>query len=196
MSLQEIIDALEPMRHNALRNYIIPGVTSHLIGGDKFGKVRLFEAGRSARDFVTPHSHRFDFTCLVLTGDVRNTLYCESGCASATSEQWCISTINQVCGANGIEDYAHVRETSPTNWFQITNAYKAGDTYSMRYDEIHSIQFDRGTQVLFFEGPPKVTSSRMLEPWIDGKVVPTFTTESWMFQRDGLGKTGSQENKS
>ena len=34
-----------------------------LVGGG-YGKVRLFEASRRQQSGVTPHSHRFDFTCL------------------------------------------------------------------------------------------------------------------------------------
>jgi hypothetical protein len=143
--------------------------------------VRLFTASRSARDFVTPHSHRFDFTCLVLSGRVLNTIYRPG---SETGEEWCTSTIGQVCGADGIMNFVHKRSDVPTLWCQETQEYAPGATYAMKYDEIHSIQFHRGTQVLFFEGPAQIDHSVMLEPWCGGKVVPTFKTEDWMFERD------------
>jgi hypothetical protein len=179
-ALKAILDAIEPMKNNRLGNYIIPGVASHLIGGGDHGKVRLFSAARSARDFVTPHSHRFDFTCLVLSGVVRNTIYHPSG---SHIEPWCMSTIDQVCGENGLRDYVHTRSEGPSYWLPVTTTYREGDTYAMQHDEIHSIQFDRGTQVLFFEGPQVTAVSCMLEPWVDGQCVPTFKTESWMFRR-------------
>lgn len=183
MSLNAIREAIEPMLHSRLQNYIIPGLTSRLVGGGDHGKVRLFQTDRQARDFVTPHSHRFDFTCLVLSGTVRNTLFLGGG---AGTDEWCISTIDQVCGSEGLLAYTHTREPAPSVWSQETYTYTRGDTYHMKAAEIHSIQFDKGTQVLFFEGPQFTTTSRMLEPWVDGKVVPTFRTEPWMFDRTAL----------
>lgn len=179
--LKAITAAIKPMQNNRLGNYIVPGLTSSLIGGGTHGKVRLFEAERHTRDTITPHSHRFDFTCVVLTGSVINTLYVANLCGA---EEWCISNIGQVCGVNGLEDYVHRRSTEPTLWRREPRRYRAGDTYSMTYEEIHSIEFERGTQVLFFEGPPKIGGSTMLEPWVNGRVVPTFKTEDWMFERE------------
>lgn len=181
-TLEVIAKAIGPMRNNELRNYIVPGLSSHLIGGSKqAGQVRLFSAHRDTREFITPHSHRFDFTCLVLNGDVRNTIF---KLGYSYNERWCLSTINQVCGMNGVNEYVHKREDKPSNWQAETIAYTTGDTYSMKHNEIHSIQFSMGTNVLFFEGPQITLESRMIEPWENGKVIPTFRTESWMFERD------------
>jgi hypothetical protein len=178
--LDAILAAIQPMKHNRLGNYIAPGLTSHLVGGGEFGKVRLFSAERTTMEFITPHSHRFDFTCLVLKGQVHNTIFRRG---SDFCEPWCISTINQVCGKNGLLDYVHSRDDAPTFWYPTTDNWKAGDTYSMTHEQIHSIKFERGAQVLFFEGPQLQSTSLMLEPWENGKVVPTFRTEPWMFQR-------------
>jgi hypothetical protein len=68
-------------------------------------------------------------------------------------------------------------------WKRKPYTYMAGDTYSMGYEEIHSIRFDRGTKVLFFEGPQVTNLSWMIEPWVNGKCVPTFRTEDWMFEK-------------
>lgn len=178
--LQSILKAIEPMLNSRLDNYIIPGVASEIVGGGDFGKVRLFSTDREARDFVTPHSHRFDFTCLVLSGVVHNTLFTEE--QYRTGDEWLGSTIDQVCGANGLREYKHVRYATPNNWEQKTYTYVAGDTYSMKFNELHSIRFERGSRVLFFEGPQLITTSRMIEPWVNGQIVPTFKTEPWMFQ--------------
>lgn len=180
-SLDAIISAVKPMLNSRLDNYIIPGLVSQLVGGAECGKVRLFSTDRTATDFVTPHSHRFDFTCLVLRGVVHNTIFTET--TAATGDEWCLSTINQVCGKDGILNYVHERSNSPTRWWQNTSTYQSGDTYSMKYDELHSIQFSRNVRVLFFEGPEVTKQSRMIEPWVNGKVVPTFRTEPWMFER-------------
>jgi hypothetical protein len=189
LQLETILDAIQPMKHSRLRNYIAPGLTSHLIGGGEFGKVRLFSAERATMEFITPHSHRFDFTCLVLKGLVHNTIFTQHPQDSifvpstVSCEAWCVSTINQVCGANGLMNYVHERDSGPTHWLPMTDRWCAGDTYSMTYDQIHSIKFERGSQVLFFEGPQVSTVGKMLEPWENGKVIPTFRTEPWMFDR-------------
>ena len=178
----KLILELAAMQHNKLHNYIVPGVTSSLIGGGEHGKVRLFHATRQARDWVTPHSHRFNFTALVLAGNAHNTLFdCTEG---SGGDEWCLSTIDQVCGADGLRDYQHVRATNATRWMQHTLSYGVGASYSMEHTEIHSIVFEKGTVVLFFEGPQVTTQSVMLEPWVNGKCLPTFRTEPWMFEKE------------
>ncbi len=188
MSNLELIDLLKArMAHNHLVNYIVPGVVSSLIGGKEHGKVRMFTATRDAVDFITPHSHRFDFSALVLAGCVENTLYHHTGFQGFGNDAWCGSTINQVCGADGLNKYEHVRETEPSWWSKETRSYGPdspyGTTYTMTSAEIHSVVFKKGTVVLFFEGPELLKTSKMLEPWVNGKVVPTFKTEDWMFEK-------------
>ena len=178
--LSEIRRALVHMENNELSNYIVPGLTSYLIGGPKHGRVRMFSASRETREFITPHSHRFNFTCLVLSGEVRNTIY-RPGITG--DEKWCLSTIGQVCGENGVIEYHHIRDKEPTPWIAQTTTYVKGNTYRMKHTELHSIQFSRMAEVLFFEGPQLTETSRMIEPWVNDKVVPTFRTEPWMFER-------------
>lgn len=178
--LYEIERAIGPMRNNTLHNYIVPGLTSHLIGGAAHGLVRLFHAERETLEFITPHSHRFDFTCLVLNGNVANTIF---SVGTVHDELWVQSEINQVCGKDGLNDYVHKRETEPTFWRSETKQWHMGDTYSMKHTEIHSIKFSRNAKVLFFEGPQITTTSHMIEPWSNGKVIPTFRTEPWMFEK-------------
>lgn len=175
---------LSNMARNSLSNYIVPGVISSLIGGKTHGKVRVFHATRDAVDFVTPHSHRFNFMAYVVRGDVENTIYSLNPYANTFSgDTWCESVITQVCGEDGINSFTHKRSAESSNWVKRTGTYRTGDLYGMRYDEIHSIRFSKDTVVLFFEGPEVINEARMLEPWVNGKVVPTFKVEDWMFQK-------------
>lgn len=177
------------MKNNSLKNYIVPGLTSHMIGDDKegmgsFGKVRMFTADRMTRDSITPHSHRFSFACLVLAGDVENTIYHPSHPSHKLAEPWIRSQITQVCGANGVKgSYVHERESEPRWYTRGANYYKAGETYWMQHEQIHSIVFSKGAEVLFFEGPTVQSWDWMIEPYVDGKVVPSFKVEPWMFDR-------------
>lgn len=179
----DLLALLRDMTHNRLENYIVPGVSSELVGGGEYGLVRTFSTYRDARDWVTPHSHRFNFTALVLAGRVHNTLFTPGQQYGRAADEWCLSTIDQVCGGEGIREYIHTRETDASYWCQDTTTYEIGDLYSMAPQEIHSIRFERGTRVLMFEGPQVKTSSVMLEPWVNGKCVPTFRTEPWMFEK-------------
>lgn len=183
----ELTTHLADMMHNKLGNYIVPGLTSVLIGdGDKHGKVRLFMADRETRDTITPHSHRFDFHCVVLRGHVRNALYIQStepgDGGMLPREQWCLSTIDQVCGVNGIRSYHHTRDNGPLWYAKHERLYSVGQEYGMKHMEIHSITFSKDAMVLFFEGPPLTSVSKMIEPWVNGRVVPTFETKDWMFE--------------
>lgn len=181
-----LTEIVASMKHNTLSNYIVAGLSSSAVGngGHENGKVRLFKADRATRDEITPHSHRFDFVCLVLQGAVVNSLYEPPYGSGDKAEEWCVSTIDQVCGADGIREYVHTREAEPVRMVRRDFTYTAGQTYGMYTPEIHSITFSQGAQVLFFEGPQKQARSVMLEPWVNGKVVPTFRTEPWMFEKE------------
>lgn len=181
-SVALLLQYLGPMLNNRLGNYIVPGLDSAMVGdqGDTFGKVRMFDTSeRATRDEITPHSHRFNFVCFVLAGVVKNAIYHPDD----TGEEWCVSTIDQVCGRDGIRAYSHSREDTPTRFRRDDQMYAVGNVYAMQAHQIHSIEFWKGTKVLFFEGPQITQRSQMIEPWVRGKVVPTFRTEPWMFEK-------------
>lgn len=188
----DLLQMVQRMAHNPIRNYVTPGLTSALVGGAEFGKVRLFSCDRDTRDWVTPHSHRFDFTCLVLDGTVLNMLY--TSCArSDTSNRFAVGTLKAPEG--GLGDYAYEPGTT-YEWFEERRElYRVGDTYSMTSDQIHSIEFNRQARVLFFEGPEVTRESKVLEPWSDGARVPTFETRSWMFEREVTALQRACESK-
>lgn len=171
------IDFLMRMKHSPVRNYAIPGLTSYLIGEpSKQGTVRLFECSRDHQEPITPHSHRFDFTCEVLQGGVTNRVWLEQD----GGDDYAIKKL-KYSGEIGQykEEHVTVRQYVCEDTF-----YKAGDVYEMQSDQIHSIYFSKGSVVLFMEGATKTNESLVLEPFVDGAVVPTFKTEPWMFLKE------------
>jgi hypothetical protein len=175
MSMHSLLRA---MKHSSVSNYGgIPGLTSSLIGmpGPR-GLVRLMECSRSHEEPIIPHSHRFDFHCLVLAGAVRNIIWepTEQG-----GDEF-LATELQYGGKMG----AYERGDSFIQRYKRTASTHRVDTeYSMLADQIHSIFFERGTSVLFLEGPTTCNSSIILEPFVDGAVISTFKVEPWMFKR-------------
>lgn len=169
---------LEQMKHSPLRNYAgIPGLTSWMISerGPK-GCVRLFECERNHSEHIIPHSHRYDFHCIVLSGTVRNVIYDVS---DSQSDQFVATNLRfEKTGTYKREDetyvYASMNETT----------YTAGQSYEMCAHEIHSIYFSKGARVLFFEGPPETNFSKILEPVANGEHIKTFQVEPWMFKSD------------
>lgn len=182
MNTEALLKALKPMMHSLVRNYATPGLTSSLIGGGGHGKVRLFQSDRDTREWVTPHSHRFDFTCLVLRGSVENILFTRASYRlAAGSNLYVTATIRPRNGGMGGYEVAHGE--NPESWVEEPTTYRAGDTYSMTSRQIHSIRFSRDAIVLFLEGPEVIDTSLILEPFSDDALVPTFATAPWMFQR-------------
>lgn len=183
----ELIERVMQLRHSPLHNYIVPGLTSWIVGpapnrcdDGQRGCLRLFEMTRRQDTQITPHSHRFDFTCLVLQGKVRNTLFYDGGPASDEYVQ----RVVRYTGKPG--DYETESEDSmPYRYGSDTKTYYAGDTYSMKTREIHSIEFESGALVLFFEGPTVADTSCMLLPWANGCVIDTSTVQPWMFRKEG-----------
>lgn len=171
----ELIARLQLMANNHIMNYIVPGVTSSKIGGAGFGTVRMFEASRSHEEAIVPHSHRFDFQCLVLSGTVRHKVWVPSE-DSYADEFFC--TQLSYLGKPG----EYKREASTKAKFEpIETTYEAGESYGLDYDQIHSVFFSKNTTVLFLEGVEKTQDTLILEPCVYGTLVPTFKVEPWMF---------------
>lgn len=170
--------AIWGVAHSEIRHYIAPGLSSWLVGGAESGKIRLFNSERDTREWITPHSHRFDFTCLVLQGGVTNIIFRRQW--GAEGDLYTPGTLKR-SGTFG--EYEFAPGTEAASWLEYPTNYREGGVYSMTHHEVHSIRFDRGTQVLFIEGPEVTDQSIVLEPWANGKRVPTFVTQPWMFER-------------
>jgi hypothetical protein len=172
---------LSAMMHSPIQNYGgIPGITSWLIGtpGEN-GLVRLLMSSRDHQEPIIPHSHRFDFHCMVLSGRVRNILWVKGTRGDRFQE----STLTYG-GAPGQYECVAGEQGQ---WAMHESVYVEEQEYSMRAEEVHSIYFARGTSVLFFEGPRVSSTSIILEPVVDGIVVPTFDVKPWAFKREPAG---------
>lgn len=180
MNLDVIRNAITSMKHSGIRNYVTPGLTSWLVGGEGHGKIRLFTADRDTREWVTPHSHRFDFTCMVLAGSVTNILFSRTG-RRDQGNAYAVGILRAPTGGIGAYEFRSGEEVG--HFDENSYVYSTGETYGMRHHEIHSIRFSRGAVVLFLEGAEVTTESVVLEPWSDGRRVPTFATQPWMFDR-------------
>lgn len=178
------LNTLLSMSNNTLDNYILPGLSSHLIGGGGYGKVRLFEASRRQQLGITPHSHRFDFTCLVLQGSVTNTLWAPDYQGDKFSMQY-LEYQGQAGQYQKRERIQGVDKPGYTHWAGNSARYTEGQWYSMDSEEIHSIEFSRDALVLFFEGPEKTQITKILEPVAGTAVIPTLKVEPWMFTKRG-----------
>ena len=174
------VAALLKMAHSPVRNYVVPGLTSSLIGmPSPAGTMRLFECERDHQETITPHSHRFDFQCWVLRGEVRNRIWRSNFTKYGDGDLY-EATLLHYEGEIG----AYRMEPGEVNRWQYTDTvYAEGQCYAMRSAEVHSIHFSRGARVLFFEGPKVADSSMIIQPFCGGEVVPTMEVKPWMFKR-------------
>lgn len=172
------LEVLLSLAHSKIDNYVWPGLSSRLLGGGSFGKVRLFENTRYQYTDIVPHSHRYDFLAVVLKGTVMNRLWYES--ASADAELYELLTLTY----DGQPGQHYVSNSGvQANYEYQTSVYKSGEMYSMTFDQIHSIEFSKDAIVLMFEGPAVSEVGQILQPVVNGVVVPTFKTQDWMFQK-------------
>jgi hypothetical protein len=180
----ELLKFLPAMKHSPVKNYGgIPGLTSWLIGTPgEHGLVRLMESTREHQEPIIPHSHRFDFHCIVLAGTVRNRIWLPAG-NEASGDLFRISELKY---GGDIGKYCVQQGGMARDGFR-TDTHIEGDEYSMTADEVHSIFFGRDTSVLFFEGPNVSDTSIILEPVVDGETIPTFKVEPWAFKRAAPG---------
>lgn len=176
-TLSPLIRQLEQMKNSSIQNYVVAGLKSSLIGGGNFGMVRLFEGSRHQQDFISPHSHRFDFACFVLRGEVINRIWKESSDKDGDFFEESRLHYSGVVGE-------HVKKREGRGyWKPHDHTYSAGGIYEMKAAEIHSIIFSRDSMVLFFEGPNITSQSVVLEPIVDGIVIPTYEKRDYMFKR-------------
>lgn len=173
----DVIKHLVSMRHSPLHNYIVPGLTSWMImdRGD-LGKIRLFECSRDQQEFITPHSHRFDFSACVIRGKVRNTLWVpvENG-----GDQYMVTSTKYLGKPGQYES----KQEYVQRFTSDTLSHHEGEWYSMKFNEIHSIKFSRGALVLFIENRAMTDTTKVIEPFVDDEYLPTMKTEPWMFRK-------------
>lgn len=194
MNMDHLCEHLAKIRHSPLQNYIAPGLRSSMIGGraQDGSCVRLFESERDTREhWITPHSHTFDFTCLVIDGMVENIIFQPiNSCSSLTpgergrTAQYSLGYLHRDLPHSPGQNYRVERTNVVEKMVPYTALYKEGECYRLEHDEVHSIRFFPGAKVLFFEGATLNNPTVFLEPWVEGYgAVPTFKVEPWMFAR-------------
>lgn len=174
MTSPSVIDVLHTQAHSHLLDYVIPGLNSTLLKG-----VRMFEMTRHQHHVIAPHSHRFDFACYVLEGKVTNKIWVPTAIDTADLYR---ETVLRYLGTPG--NYAQ-RWGETKKYISSVYTSQAGQWYTMSHDQIHSIHFDKGTKVIFFEGPEVSEESLILEPFIetDKYVCTTGDVQPWMFRK-------------
>lgn len=168
--------------HSRINNYILPGLSSIMLsGGDSV--IRMFENTRNQVGTITPHSHRFDLACCVLRGEVHNSLYLEEvnpPIVGHPIDEYEASTLTYL----GEPGHYGKKRGRVGRWRKYPTKYSMGQWYFMKAAEIHSIEFSSNARVLVIEGPDTTNETTILEPYVNGKVVPTFRVEGWMFQKE------------
>lgn len=170
------------MAGQQIRNYISPGLISVLI--DK-GRVRFFENTRPQEQFITPHSHRFNFAAQVLRGSVTNHIYVPGGVSAVQSingKPLGYSPSNLVYEGEAGK-YSKRELGYKQSFIRRSTTYNEGQWYYMDHKAIHSIEFSEDAVVMLFEGPNISDTTTILEPFVDGQVCRTFEVQPWMFSK-------------
>tara|TARA_R110002096_G_scaffold92501_2_gene209107 strand:+ start:303 stop:830 length:528 start_codon:yes stop_codon:yes gene_type:complete len=173
--MKKILEMIQQMQTSKVSNYVIAGLDSYLLEN---GNVRVFKNSRNHQDQITPHSHRFDFACLVLQGHVVNKIWSE--CSELEGDFFESSKLTY-SGEIGV----HSKSRDGRCWYKSTSKkYSVGEVYSMKAEELHSIDFGKDSVVLFFEGAQELNESYIIEPVVNGVVIPTYEKKSYMFIKD------------
>lgn len=174
--LKELKQFLSGLDTDKVRNYVAPGLDSHMFTG---AKLRMFVNTRPQEYFITPHSHRYDLFSVVLSGTVKNTMYTALGPEEEHGDRYAVSVIRP----DGRFKYIRVGEPNVSRFHRWSEEYGQGDHYIIEHGAIHSIEFSDGAEVLLLESPSKAEKSVILEPTDRlGKPIKTFIVEPWMFQ--------------
>lgn len=176
MKPDQVLSVIDTMRGKSLSNYVIAGLTSTLLTNGKF---RLFECERDHYDFITPHSHRYDLTSIVLQGEVTNTIFEPKLDFENGGDEFVVSDLKWT---SEFGNYEKVQRKSPQRFKAVSHRYSSGFSYHMKFSDIHTIRFSKGAKVLVIEGPEVTDTSVILEPRVNGEHIPTFETKPYMFK--------------
>lgn len=180
--IEKVKDLVLTMKTSPVKDYVIPGLESSLVGAGVKGTVRLFSQERFHEEPITPHSHRFDFSCIVLRGQVENVVWTEAAETAILADYYARTKLVHH-GDFGKYNIYPEHNIPFKKYHRTKKVYGVSECYHMKAEEIHSIFFSRDALVLFFEGPDRLDHSFVLEPVSDGRVIPTFKVEPWMFRR-------------
>jgi len=175
MNTTLLSEAVNRLKSDNVQNYVIAGLDSYLLNN---GTVRLFKNSRKHQDSITPHSHRYDLFCLVIKGKVINKIWRET--TESVGDLFCVSEL-EYSGQIGVHKSTKVSEGYYT--YQ-EKEYGSGETYYMTSEDIHSIDFSKGAEVLIFETPNMRNTSLILEPIVRGGVIKTYKKLPYMFKTD------------
>jgi hypothetical protein len=171
-------DMFIKLAHSPVTNYVVPGLTSYLIGSpSEHGCVRMFHSEREHQECLTPHSHRFDLQSWVIQGSVTNIIWTPTTDEDPNADLYKTTVLNY---KGDIGQYTP-SEGGVNKWKAFAKRYSEGDCYQMNAEEVHSIRFSRGAIVVIFEGAQVSDSSIIIQPYVNDKLVPTFKVEDWMF---------------
>jgi hypothetical protein len=163
--------------HSPIYNYVLPGLTSYLIGdiAEDGIRTRMFVASRDQRIHVTPHNHKYDFTAKVVHGTVHNIAWNRV----EGEDAYAVISLTGELGR-----YARTLEPNEVCGFAPhSSVYTAGASYSMLAPELHSVVFTKGSVIVIKEGPMVQPVTQILLPWVRGKVLDTMHVADWMFSK-------------
>lgn len=162
MNLENLRNLILSMADESTRivNHVEHGLDSTLLSEGMF---RVFTANYETQVRL-PHSHKYDFACLVLKGSVLNRTYTpiENSKYKENNElhaEYCVTIQTGQLG-----DYKFNRQQRQA--FQISEKlHSEGEWYQMTSEDIHTIRFSKGAVVLFIEGPAKTDQVEVLFPY-------------------------------
>jgi hypothetical protein len=179
-------DELREYRPTSVVNdYTVPGVNFWELskcpqtGLKRFG----FNAEREPTRYVVPHQHLGGLQFTVLKGTAVNQRFIQPVTGGTLTCLWSVSRIkntpNGVLRLDGGSVYAMMALDE--------EVYQTGKTFKLRYDEIHTIRYNKGSVVVFTEGLHQQDAVTILEPLDSmGNPIRMHEIEPWMFGSKGI----------
>jgi len=181
---EKTLREMEVTEERTVKNYVLAGMTSFMAGGQLVieAKTRTFSMERHQSNMVVPHSHRYCLLSKVIAGTVVNTLWKKTCREDPEADSFYETILSPTDG--GMGEYEKTFRARVCYYKPLQRSYGPGESYFMDCEDIHSIAFSKGTVVEIMEYPEESDTSLILEPAIDGKVIPLSRTEDWMFSDD------------
>jgi hypothetical protein len=141
--IEKVRNLVLTMKTSPVKDYVIPGLESSLVGAGVKGTVRLFSQERFHEEPITPHSHRFDFSCLVLRGQVENVEWTVAAETALFDADYYARTKLEHHGSFGKYNVYPEHNVPFKKYHRNKTTYSTGECYHMKAEDIHSIFFNR-----------------------------------------------------
>lgn len=160
LDLAESLDPAAAIEHSQLDHHVVGLDYLNLLRTPRL-TIKVYLAQPTLRPahglyLVHPHTHRYAFTTLVVSGIVTNTRFSRRSLESDPGIAYVKRDYDN--------DTREMGPATPAPLHAYSAAYRSGETYALSPQEVHTIAVEPGTILALFQGPDVLRQTSIYLP--------------------------------